>query len=133
MNTAFDYLGNLAELFSWIGLGLGAVFLVLWLIVRSVSGRWIETDAEVVNDSGAVCLRWMSVDGLHERQLSAADHAQLHQADRVRLFYSQHAPDRIRFDRIGHGENTLRLLTGLLLGLGAVAFVASMVLLIIEN
>ena len=132
MNTAFDYLGNLAELFSWIGLGLGVVFLVLWLIVRSVSGRWIETDAEVVNDSGAVCLRWMSRDGLHERRLSAADHDQLHQADRVRLFYSQHAPDRIRFDRIGHGENTLRLLTGLLLGLGAVAFVASMVLLIVE-
>jgi hypothetical protein len=132
VNTALDFFGNLAELFSWIGLGLGLVFLVLWLIVRSVSGRWIETDAEVVNESGAACLRWMSIDGLHERPISAADRDQLHDADRVRLFYSQHAPERIRFDRIGHGENTLRLLTGLLLGLGAVALVASIVVLFIE-
>jgi len=132
VNTALDFFGNLAELFSWIGLGLGTVFLLLWLIVRSVSGRWIETDAEVVAGSGDIRLRWMSRDGLHERQLNSLEHEQLNRTDRVRLFYSQHTPERIRFDRIGHGESTLRLLTGLLLGLGALATVLSIVLLVIE-
>lgn len=132
MSTPLDFLANLAELFSWIGLGLGVVFLLLWLTVRSVSGQWIATDAEVVDDSGTVSLRWMSREGLHQRQISPDDHDNLGRAERVRLFYSQHAPDRIRYDRIGHGENVLRLLTVLLLGLGVVAFVASLILLIVE-
>ncbi len=132
MNTALDFAGNLAELFSWIGLGLGLVCLLLWLMVRSASGRWIATDAEVIDAAGSPTLRWMSSEGLHERALSAAEAAQCDPAERVRLFYSQHAPDRIRYERVGHVENTLRLVAGLLLGLGALALIASIVVLFIE-
>lgn len=131
MSTALDVLSNLAELFTWIGLSLGVTCLILVLIVKAAGGRWVETDAIVVDEQGGL-LRWMSNEGLHERPLTAHQKDLLQHADGLRLYYRWGEPERIRFERTGHGEKTLRLLTWLMLGLGGGGAVGSLVLLFVE-
>jgi hypothetical protein len=130
--TILEIIGLMAEVFTWVGLGLGAVCLLVLLLVRTFGGRWIEADGLAVTESGETRLRWMSLQGLHERLLDPADH---HVTDpaAIRLFYSQRNPSRIRFDAVGHGERTMRLLTWLLLGLGLLALVVSTILIFIPD
>ncbi|GAB3121995.1 hypothetical protein [Glaciibacter psychrotolerans] len=131
MNSAHDFLGLLAELFTWIGLVVGGLCLVALLITRSASARWIETDAIVVEEKGGV-LRWMSGDGLHECSLTPSQREELQHVEGLRVYYRPGQPERIRFERTGHGEKTARLLTWLMLGLGGGGAVGSIVLLFVE-
>jgi hypothetical protein len=130
VNNPLQFVGVLAEVFTWVGLVLGGFCLFSLLVVRAFAGRWIETDAVAVEGDqvGEMRLRWMSEGGLHERFVSQDEHDRMAGPDGVRLFYSVRDPNRTRFDQVGHGEKALRLLAWLLLGLGALAFVVSIAL-----
>ncbi|TQL48092.1 hypothetical protein FB562_1173 [Homoserinimonas aerilata] len=129
-----DFLGPLLELFSWIGLTLGAACLVVALIIRAVSGRWVETTAVVVHESGSAAARWLADDGtIHSRPLDPAEAAQLTASDDVMVFVSVVRPERMRLHRRGGGEQTLMFLALLLGGVGIVASVASFVLQLIPE
>jgi hypothetical protein len=130
VSTTLEIVGLIAEVFTWVGLVLGAVCLLALLIMRTFGGRWVEADALAVTESGETRLRWMSLHGLHERSLDPEDH-RFADAAAVRLYYSQRNPSRIRFEPVGHGERTMWLLAWLLLGLGVLALVVSIVLIFI--
>jgi hypothetical protein len=128
--TTLEFVGLIAEVFTWVGLVLGAVCLLVLLLMRTFGGRWIEAAGLAVTESGETRLRWMSLHGLHERLLDPADHHYAAPAA-IPLFYSQRDPSRIRFDAVGHGERTMRLLAWLLLGLGFLALGVSIILIFI--
>jgi hypothetical protein len=133
VNNTLEFVGVLAEVFTWVGLVLGGFCLFSLLVVRAFGGRWVETDAVAVEGdrAGEMRLRWMSEGGLHERSVSQDEHDRMAGPDGVRLFYNVRDPGRARFDAVGHGEKTLRLLAWLLLGLGALALVVSIVLIFV--
>jgi hypothetical protein len=130
VSSTLEIVGLIAEVFTWVGLVLGGVCLLVVLVMRTVAGHWVEAHGLAVTESGETRLRWMSLHGLHEQLLDPDDH---HFADpaAIRLYYSQRDPSRIRFEPVGHGERTMWLLARLLLGLGLVATAVSIVLIFI--
>lgn len=132
VTSTLDIVGTIAEVFTWIGLVLGGLCFLSLLIARTIGGRWVETDAVAISESGNTRLRWMSPSGLHEQLLGASEHDPAG-AESHRVFYSERNPNKIRFDPTGHGERTLRLLSLLLLGLGAAALIASIALIFVPE
>lgn len=121
----------IAEVFTWVGIALGLVLLVASLITRAVSGRWIETDAILVDEPPEASVRWMSEDGLHLHPLSSAERHDLATLDPLRIYYQQRDPDRMRLEASGAGEKVLRMLGLLLCGLGVLASAVSIALIFV--
>lgn len=128
MKSVLDLVGAIAELLTWVGISLGLMLLLASLVVRAASGRWIETDAILVDGADEASVRWMSADGLHLHPITNAERSDFASPDGVRIFYQKRDPDRMRLEAMGHGERVLRLLGLLLFGLGILAFVVSMAL-----
>lgn len=121
--------GAIAELFSWIGLGIGALCLVVWVITLATTGDWRETDAVRIEESQRRA-RWIADDGsLHERSLTPAEQHQLSGHDTFRVFYNVRSPDRMRLERTSHSVRLFRLLTIIFLGLGTLAVIVGFVVL----
>ena len=134
MSNVHDLVGNLAELFTWIGLVLGGILFLVVLILRVARGGWEETDAVVVDDSGTPQLRWMTTQGvLHSRHLSVDENSAIADPDELHVHYNKRNPEHIRFDAAGHGEKVLRALAFILTGIGVVAAIVSLVLLFIPH
>lgn len=122
-----DGLGLLAELFTWIGLGVGGVFAILWLVALSMRTLWTETDAVVVGEGGAALLRWIDDDGtLRERTLEAWELEELAGDDHCRVL---HRGERARLTTAPHPGRALGVLAIVFLSLGLAAVVLSFVLL----
>ncbi len=131
MKSVLDLVGAIAELLTWVGISLGLLLLLASLVVRAVSGRWIETDAILVDGADEASVRWMSADGLHLQHITSAERSDFAGPDGVRIFYQKRDPDRMRLEAMGHGERVLRLLGLLLFGLGILAFIVSMALIFV--
>ena len=130
MNT-LDILENLAEILTWIGLTIGGLCFFGLIIMQLSAGRWIETDAVMIDGAGQSRVRWMSSEGLHEHLIHEGDHRDFRSSDGIRVYYSARNPHRYRFERIGHGERLMRLLTWLFLGIGALALIVSIALIFV--
>ena len=134
MNSVLDLVGILAELFTWVGLILGVLCLLVVMILRLTRLSWIETDAVIVEESGSAQLRWMTTEGtLHTRILDDGERSEIDDPDELHVHYHRHAPDRIKFEATGHGEKVLRALGLILLGIGIAAIIVSLVVLFIER
>jgi hypothetical protein len=133
VGSFLDIAGMLAELFTWIGLGAAVVCFLALLILRAVDGRWIETDAVVLQEAPEIRLRWMSTAGLHERLLSPHERHHVSGSEGLRVYYRERKPAHTRFEASGDGEKTLRLLGFLFLGIGVLALVISIVLVFIPE
>lgn len=131
MKSVLDLVGAIAELLTWVGISLGLLLLLASLVVRAVSGRWIETDAILVDGAEEASVRWMSADGLHLQPITSAERSDFAGPDGVRIYYQKRDPDRMRLEAMGHGERVLRLLGLLLFGLGILAFIVSIALIFI--
>jgi hypothetical protein len=75
----------------------------------------------------------MSSEGLHEHLIQESDHRDFQSTDGIRVYYSARNPYRYRFERIGHGEKLMRLLTWLFLGIGALALIVSIALIFVPS
>jgi len=131
VKSVLDLVGAIAELLTWVGISLGLLLLLASLVVRAVSGRWIETDAVLVDGADETSVRWMSADGLHLQPITSAERSDFASPDGVRIFYQKRDPDRMRLEAMGHGQRVLRLLGLLLFGLGILAFIVSIALIFI--
>jgi hypothetical protein len=134
VSHVLDLVENLAELFTWIGLLLGVGCLIVVLILRAARSGWVETDAVVVEENGSSQLRWMTTDGeLHKRELHPDEHSAITDPDELHVHYHRRAPHRVRFEVVGHGEKVLRALGLILIGIGALSFVVSLVVLFVPR
>jgi len=122
-----DALGLLAELFTWIGLAVGGVFGILWLVALSMRTLWVETDAVVVGEASEARLRWIGEDGaLRERALEPWELDELAGDDHCRVL---HRGEHARLKGAPHPGRALGVLAIVFLGLGLAAVVLSFVLL----
>lgn len=114
----------------WItGVALGAICGFLWLTVRSVDGRWVETTGILVDLDGRPGVRWLTEQGeLYTRPIAA------HEPDEhggLTLYYRESEPGRMRLHHRSEAERVLRVLTLVLGGVGVLCLIASTVLLLL--
>lgn len=130
VNSPLETLGVLSELFTWVGLVIGAGFLLVVFVIRAVSGSWVETAAVVVDREA----RWMTEDReVHSRRLTQHEISRAADLDDLMVFYSERSPDRMRLDRWSEPEKALRLVGIVLASVGVAAGILSIVLLFIPE
>lgn len=124
-----DVLGLMAELFTWIGLGVGALFATIWFAMRQARKLWTETDAVIVGTGHDALLRWVDDEGtMQQRPLEAWELEDLKGADHCRVVHRRH---RARLLDAPHPERSLGILAIVFLGLGMLAVAVSLALLLL--
>jgi hypothetical protein len=124
-------LGTLAELFTWVGLGVGLALGLAWLVVRAVHAGHDVTEAELV-EGETPRLRWLTQDGqLCERDLEGWERAEIGDADGIRVRYRRSRPESATLAHLPQPGSALRVLALVFLGIGAVAWVGSIVLMLV--
>ena len=134
MSSVLDLVGILAELFTWVGLVLGAICLSIVFIIRASRAHWIETDAVIVEGAGSIQLRWMTIDGqLMIRELDSYERDAISDPDSLTIHYNRRSPSRARFEVVGHGEKVLWIIGLILFGLGIVAAIVGLIVLFVSR
>ncbi|MCI2956322.1 hypothetical protein MN032_01350 [Agromyces atrinae] len=121
MQSPLDLVAIIAESLSWLGLGTGLVCLVIWASMRTVDGRWLPTQAVVVDGVA----RWFVGGDFHERTLSHHERAEVTDPDDQRVYYSDRDASRMILEPGRPSTRVLKLLTVILLSVGAVSLVVS--------
>ncbi|WP_295783660.1 hypothetical protein [uncultured Microbacterium sp.] len=127
MSNALD---ALIEIFTWVGLGGGALLALAAVVLLLADGTWLPARAVVEDVEGGRVVRWFDDDGgVNEAPLSAHDEEKIGRADMADIFYRRGTAHRMRLTRSSPSVRFVSLLAAGVLGLGAVAFVVSIVLL----
>ncbi len=127
MSNALD---AVIEIFTWVGLGGGAVLAMVAVVLLLADGTWLPARAVVEEVDGGRVVRWFDDQGgVNEAPLSAHDDAKVGSADMADIFYRRGSAHRMRLTRSSPVVRFVSLLSAGILGLGLLAFVASIVVL----
>ncbi len=130
----YSGIGTIAELFTWVGFGVGALLLVGYLLARAARAGWVATDAVVVADGVERRLRWLSDDReLFERLVEPEERALIGDKDHCEIWYSRFSPWKSRLTADHRAVRALGILTIVFAALGVLASVGSIVLLFLEG
>lgn len=123
----------IAEILSWVGIGVGAVVGVVALVAMVADGTWVRVRGFVEHEPEGAVIRWFDEEG---RACAAAlTDAQVHHlggADAADVWTRRGFVDRVRFTRHSPAVRAWALLAGVLLAVGVVALLASVVLLFVS-
>lgn len=131
MDAAMD---ALLEIFSWVGIGLGLVVLLIALVARLADGSWLPARAVVEEGPEGRFVRWFDADGaIGQARLTLEQDAKLSGRSMADIYYRRGWTDRMRLDPRSPAVRPLTLL-----GIGLVAFglacaIASWVLLAVAG
>ncbi|MCC4250337.1 MULTISPECIES: hypothetical protein [Microbacterium] len=118
------------ELFTWVGLGAGVLLAVAALILYVADGTWLPVRAVVEDVDGHRVVRWFDENGgVNEAPLSPHDDARIGRADMADIFARRGSRHRMRLTSFSPLVRFVALLATGVLGLGAVAFLVSIILL----
>ncbi|RWZ64596.1 hypothetical protein ELQ92_07540 [Labedella populi] len=124
-------IGEIAELFTWFGLLTGVLVLLAGLTVRLFEGSWLTAEADVAEIDGDVQLAWVGEDGeVYRRFLDPDERHSIGSSERVTVHYRRDRPLRAHLDKRTHGSRVLVLLGIILTGVGLVAAVAQIVIVV---
>ena len=127
MDNALD---AVLEIFSWVGLGLGALLAGFALVLYLFDGTWLPARAVIEDSESGRLVRWFDEDGeVNEANLSHEQQQALVGKEMADIFYRRGRQNRMR---LTHGSPAVRavwLLAAGLLALGFIALVTSWVLL----
>lgn len=127
MSNALD---AVIEIFTWVGLGGGALLAILAVVLLLADGTWLPVRAVVEEVDGGRVVRWFDDQGgVNEAPLSAHDDAKIGAADMADIFFRRGSAHRMRLTRSSPLVRFVSLLAAGILGLGLVAFVLSIVVL----
>ena len=127
MDEAFD---AVIEIFSWVGIGLGALLAGVALIIYLFDGTWLPVRAVVEESDHGRLVRWFDEDGqVNEAHLSHDQVRALAGKDMADIFYRRGALGRMRLTQRSPLVRAVALLAAGLLGLGLIALILSWVLL----
>lgn len=131
MGNALD---AIVEIFSWVGLGLGIGVAVLALIAFVIDGTWVPVRAVVERLGERTVVRWFDASGgVNEATLSDAQLHEIGTKDMADIYAREGSADRMRLHRRSPVVRGLTLLAGVLLGVGALALAASLVMLFVRG
>lgn len=124
-------IGEIAELFTWLGLSTGVLVLLAGLVVRLFEGSWLTAEADVAEIDGDVQLAWLGDDGqVYRRFLDPEERHTIGAAQKVTVHYRRDRPLQAHLDKRTHGSRVLVLLGIILTGVGVVAAVAQIVVVV---
>ncbi|BAJ75643.1 leucyl-tRNA synthetase [Microbacterium testaceum StLB037] len=127
MSNALD---AVIEIFTWVGLGGGALLAIVAVVLLLADGTWLPARAVVEEVDGGRVVRWFDDQGgVNEAPLSAHDDAKIGAADMADIFFRRGSAHRMRLSRSSPLVRFVSLLSAGILGLGLVAFVLSIVVL----
>ncbi|KTR91571.1 leucyl-tRNA synthetase [Microbacterium testaceum] len=127
MSNALD---AVIEIFTWVGLGGGALLAIVAVVLLLADGTWLPVRAVVEEVDGGRVVRWFDDQGgVNEAPLSVHDDAKVGAADMADIFYRRGSAHRMRLTRSSPVVRFVSLLSAGILGLGLVAFVLSIVVL----
>ncbi len=127
MSNALD---AVIEIFTWVGLGGGALLAIVAVVLLLADGTWLPVRAVVEEVDGGRVVRWFDErGGVNEAPLSAHDDAKIGAADMADIFFRRGSAHRMRLTRSSPVVRFVSLLAAGILGLGLVAFVLSVVVL----
>lgn len=128
------------EFLTWIALVPGVLLYVAGLSIRLLGRRWTATEGLVAEgparEDGAApgrVLRWFAGDGdVHEAPADTPETQDLVTGSDVRVWFSPRSPWRVRTHAPELDGRALRVTGLVLIGIGALAAVAGIVLLFLE-
>jgi hypothetical protein len=120
----------LAEIFSWIGFGMGALLAGVALIMYLFDGTWVPVRAVVEASEHGRLVRWFDEDGgVGEAHLTHEQEHHIGDADMADIFIRRGSLNRMRLTQGSPAVRAVALLAVGMLGLGVVALVTSLVML----
>lgn len=127
MSQAID---ALAEIFSWVGFGIGALLAGIALIMYLFDGTWVPVRAVVESSANGRLVRWFDEDGgVGEAHLTHEQEHHIGDADMADIFVRRGSLNRMRLTQGSPAVRAVALLAGGMLALGVVALVTSLVML----
>lgn len=128
---ASEVVSVVAEVIGWIALGGSAFCLLLALLIRIADGRWVRTQAVVIDQEHGSTVRWFAEGAFHQRRLGDDERAHVLRLDEELAYYRQREPDRLRLHEPPHGRRIIRMLGLVLLGIAALAGFIGLVLMLV--
>jgi len=120
----------LAEIFSWVGFGIGALLAGIALIMYLFDGTWVPVRAVVESSANGRLVRWFDEDGgVGEAHLTHEQEHHIGDADMADIFVRRGSLNRMRLTQGSPAVRAVALLAGGMLALGVVALVTSLVML----
>jgi hypothetical protein len=120
----------LAEIFSWIGFGVGALLAGIALIMYLFDGTWVPVRAVVEASEHGRLVRWFDEDGgVGEAHLTHEQEHHIGDADMADIFIRRGSRNRMRLTQGSPAVRAVALLAVGMLSLGVVALVTSLVML----
>ena len=124
----------LAEIFSWIGFGVGALLAGVALIMYLFDGTWLPARAVVENGPDGRLVRWFDEDGgVGEARLSHEQEHHIGDADMADIFVRRGSRNRMRLTQGSAAVRAVARLAIGMLALGVVALVTSLVMLFMRG
>ncbi|WP_168197029.1 hypothetical protein [Agromyces laixinhei] len=127
MNAA-DTVSVIAEVIGWFALAAGLVLLGLALLIRLADGRWLRTEAVVIDEDGGSVVRWFTDDGFQSRRLSEDERAHVTRPDEEPAYYKEREPYRLRLHEPPPGRRVIRILGIVFIGIAAASAAVGLVL-----
>jgi hypothetical protein len=124
----------LAEIFSWIGFGVGALLAGVALIMYLFDGTWVPVRAVVETVPSGRLVRWFDEDGgVGEAHLTHEQDHHIGDADMADIYIRRGSPNRMRLTQRSPAVRAVALLAVGMLSLGVVALVTSLVMLFLRG
>jgi len=128
---ASEVVSVVAEVIGWIALGGGVVCLGLALLIRIADGRWLRTEAVVIDGEEGSVVRWFAEGAFHSRHLSAEERVHVARPEEEPAYYKQREPDRLRLHEPPVGRRVIRIVGLVLLLIATVAGLVGLVLMLV--
>ena len=134
MSDMDEALDAVVEIFSWVGIGLGALLAGVALVIYLFDGTWLPVRAVVEESEHGRLVRWFDEDGqVNEAHLSHEQVRALEGKDMADIFYRRGALGRMRLTQRSPLVRAVALLAAGLVGLGLIALILSWVLLFVRG
>jgi hypothetical protein len=129
--SAAGVVSVIAEVIGWIALAGGLGCLLLALLIRMADGRWLRTDAVVVDTEEGSVVRWFAEGAFHSRHLSVDERAHVRRPDEEPAYYKQREPDRLRLHEPPVGRRVVRLVGVVLLVIAIISGAIGLLLMLV--
>ena len=125
---ASEVVSVVAEVIGWIALAGGLGCLLLALLIRLADGRWLRTEAVVIDQEHGSTVRWFAEGAFHQRRLGPEERAHVTRPEEEPAYFMEREPDRLRLHEPPPGRRIIRNVGLILLGIAALAGLIGLVL-----
>ena len=128
---AWEVVSVVTEVISWIALAVGLGCLLSALLIRLADGRWLRTEAVVIDQEHGSTVRWFAEGAFHQRRLSEEERAFVRNPEEETAFFKEREPDRLRLHEPPQGRRIIRNVGLILVGIAAISAIVNLVLMLV--